>query len=354
MIILKFGWKFVSSSGSPVGGGDGDGFEVMLVIGEESVDDEFDECVCELVLEGGDKLLWGVEDEIEKVNLGVDWCGMEIMIRGRRVLVCKCLASNDFEMVKGGGNIPKNELGSLLEISELWLFLGVVYAFFPLWYSVRVCMNMKFGVEFHNVGESWSILTKTVSLALVDLEVDGVFGSWFCLVTELTTFGTEMFLRTGDNSWPKSTSPFLPISIVATCSLIDSNFVNDIRKSASGLPPVSSSGDNRVNAVKTNTTPLSDDNVNVVNTSTSPSTSAPSSAYDRLKGRTMTRRVFAADAAKQGVRKAMETGLDIGEMAKNTLDSVYNATKDTTHMVKEAVTGDDRKNNDVPPTDRLC
>ncbi|GKA19028.1 hypothetical protein Tco_0698943 [Tanacetum coccineum] len=132
----------------------------------------------------------------------------------------------------------------------------------------------------------------------------------------------------------------------------DSNFVNDIRKSASGLPPVSSSGDNRVNAVKTTTTPLSDDNVNVVNTSTSPSTSAPSSAYDRLKD-DHDSSSFAADAAKQGVRKAMETGLDIGEMAKNTLDSVYNATKDTTHMVKEAVTGDDRKNNDVPPTDRF-
>ncbi|PWA43504.1 hypothetical protein CTI12_AA534320 [Artemisia annua] len=135
----------------------------------------------------------------------------------------------------------------------------------------------------------------------------------------------------------------------------DSNFVDDIRKSASGLPSASTTGgDDRVNVVKTttSTTPLSDDHVNVVDTSTSPSTSAPSSAYDRHEN-DRDSSSFVADAAKQGVKKAMETGLDIGEMAKNTLDSVYNATRDTTHMVKEAVSGDDRKNNDVPPTDHF-
>nr|GEW77490.1 hypothetical protein [Tanacetum cinerariifolium] len=134
-----------------------------------------------------------------------------------------------------------------------------------------------------------------------------------------------------------------------------SNYVDDIRKSASGLPPVSStSGDNHVNVVRTTTsTPLLDDHVNVVNTSTSPSTSAPSSSYGYRHDDDRDTSSFVADTAKPGVRKAMETGLDIGEMAKNTLDSVYNATKDTTHMVKEAVTGDDRNNNDVPPTDRF-
>ncbi|KAD3066820.1 hypothetical protein E3N88_34700 [Mikania micrantha] len=79
------------------------------------------------------------------------------------------------------------------------------------------------------------------------------------------------------------------------------NLVDDIRESASGLPPVSSSSsgadDERVNAVKTSTTPSS------------------STTSDNIGD-------FVADTAKQGVVKAVETGLGMGEMGKRTLDGV--------------------------------
>lgn len=55
---------------------------------------------------------------------------------------------------------------------------------------------------------------------------------------------------------------------------------------------------------------------------------------------------------KQGVVKAVETGLNIGEMAKSTLDNMYDVTKDAGHKVKEAVAGDEKK-YDVPASDHF-
>nr|GEX58363.1 hypothetical protein [Tanacetum cinerariifolium] len=53
-VIVKVGVGIlalmVESCGGSVGGGDGDGSELMLVFGETSVEDEFDEYVCELLL----------------------------------------------------------------------------------------------------------------------------------------------------------------------------------------------------------------------------------------------------------------------------------------------------------------
>ncbi|KAJ9562841.1 hypothetical protein OSB04_008001 [Centaurea solstitialis] len=65
---------------------------------------------------------------------------------------------------------------------------------------------------------------------------------------------------------------------------------------------------------------------------------------------------FLAETAKQGVVKAVETGLDIGEMAKKTLDNVYDVTKDTSHKIKEAVAGDreeTKRVEGVPATDHF-
>ncbi|KAI3809589.1 hypothetical protein L1987_19184 [Smallanthus sonchifolius] len=89
------------------------------------------------------------------------------------------------------------------------------------------------------------------------------------------------------------------------------NFIDDIRESASRLPPASSSSaDNRVNVVKTST------------------------ASDRRENDGTDMADFVADTAKQGVAKAVETGLGIGEMCKKTLDAA-----------KDTVAGDDEKKN---------
>ncbi|XP_024968757.1 uncharacterized protein LOC112508200 [Cynara cardunculus var. scolymus] len=106
----------------------------------------------------------------------------------------------------------------------------------------------------------------------------------------------------------------------------DPNLVDDIRGSESG----SSTGrDDRVNAVKSSTTPSSS---------------------------TSERRENVGETAKQGVVKAVETGLDMGEMAKKTLDNVWDVTKDTSHKIKEAVVGDreeTKRVEDVPATDHF-
>lgn len=86
-----------------------------------------------------------------------------------------------------------------------------------------------------------------------------------------------------------------------------------------------------------------DDRVNVVKTSTT---------YDNMDNDNDTGS-YAADAAKQGVAKAMETGLNIDEMAKQTLDNMWDATKDTTHKVKDAVTRNDKDKNYVSSTDKF-
>lgn len=39
-------------------------------------------------------------------------------------------------------------------------------------------------------------------------------------------------------------------------------------------------------------------------------------------------------------------------MAKKTLDIMWDATKDTTHKLKEVVAGDEKEKNDVPRNDR--
>ncbi|XP_071725898.1 uncharacterized protein [Rutidosis leptorrhynchoides] len=124
-----------------------------------------------------------------------------------------------------------------------------------------------------------------------------------------------------------------------------SNIVNDIRDSASGLPTARSSGVEPASAPN--------DRVNVVKTITTPSTSPPTFDDRREDDNGGDMGSFVADTAKQGVAKAIETGLDIGEMAKQTLDNVWDATKGTGHAVKEAVTGDEKAKNDVPPTDRF-
>ncbi|KAI3695211.1 hypothetical protein L1987_78202 [Smallanthus sonchifolius] len=79
-----------------------------------------------------------------------------------------------------------------------------------------------------------------------------------------------------------------------------------------------------------------DSRVNVVKTTTAP----PSSTSDRTDDGGDT-----GSYVKQGVVKAMETGLDIGEMAKKTLDNVWDATKDTAR--------DDENKYDVPPADHF-
>ncbi|KAK1411914.1 hypothetical protein QVD17_32768 [Tagetes erecta] len=138
----------------------------------------------------------------------------------------------------------------------------------------------------------------------------------------------------------------------------DPNLVDDIRESASGMPPAASSppgaSQHRVHDVaKTSTTivpPVA-------------SSSNPSYHHDNIAKTTRASPSdiregddsgsYVAETVKQGVVKAMETGLDIGEMAKKTLDNVWDATKDTTHQVKKAVAGDDETKYDVPPTDRF-
>ncbi|KAI3509836.1 hypothetical protein L1887_25359 [Cichorium endivia] len=106
----------------------------------------------------------------------------------------------------------------------------------------------------------------------------------------------------------------------------DSNLVDDIRPTGSG----SETG--------------ADDRVNVVRSSTTPSSSRENDGHATS---------YVAETARQGVGKALETGLEIGEMAKKTLDNVWDLTKDTTNMVKEAVTSDPKEKNDVPPTDQF-
>ncbi|EYU44962.1 hypothetical protein ABFS82_13G072300 [Erythranthe guttata] len=48
-----------------------------------------------------------------------------------------------------------------------------------------------------------------------------------------------------------------------------------------------------------------------------------------------------AEMAKMGVVGAMETGLKIGEMAKRTMDGVWDATRKTTESVRDSVADDD-------------
>ncbi|KAL8032092.1 hypothetical protein ABFX02_13G072000 [Erythranthe guttata] len=48
-----------------------------------------------------------------------------------------------------------------------------------------------------------------------------------------------------------------------------------------------------------------------------------------------------AEMAKTGVVGAMETGLKIGEMAKRTMDGVWDATRKTTESVRDSVADDD-------------
>ncbi|CAH1434449.1 unnamed protein product [Lactuca virosa] len=110
----------------------------------------------------------------------------------------------------------------------------------------------------------------------------------------------------------------------------DSNLVDDIRPTGSESGSGSETG--------------ADDRVNVVRSTATPS----SSTSERRENKS-----FVAETAKQGVAKALETGLEIGEMAKKTLDNMWDITKDTTNMVKEAVTSDPEEKNDVPPTDRF-
>ena len=65
---------------------------------------------------------------------------------------------------------------------------------------------------------------------------------------------------------------------------------------------------------------------------------------------------FVAETAKQGAVNAIETGLEIGEMAKKTLDNVWDVTKDTSHKIKEAVAGDreeTKRVDGVPATDHF-
>ncbi|KAJ0458024.1 hypothetical protein HanIR_Chr15g0780431 [Helianthus annuus] len=122
---------------------------------------------------------------------------------------------------------------------------------------------------------------------------------------------------------------FFVSSVSTQSNYKNRNLIDEIRESASGMPPSRAA-----------------DGVKVVNTSTTPS------ASDRREeeGETTS---YVAEAAKQGVGKAMETGLNIGEMAKQTLDIVWDATKDTTDKVKEVVAGQEDKKYDVPPTDHF-
>ncbi|KAI3769286.1 hypothetical protein L6452_00387 [Arctium lappa] len=113
----------------------------------------------------------------------------------------------------------------------------------------------------------------------------------------------------------------------------DPNLVDDIRGSASS----STGKDDRVNAVKSSTTP-------------------PSSSTSERGENGGDMASFVAETAKQGAVKAVETGLDIGEMAKKTLDNAWDVTKDVSHKVKEAVAGDREETErveDVPVTDHF-
>ncbi|XP_076896939.1 uncharacterized protein LOC143550097 [Bidens hawaiensis] len=136
------------------------------------------------------------------------------------------------------------------------------------------------------------------------------------------------------------------------------NLVDDIRESASGLPPTPPSSD-RVNAVKTTTTPPSsstfdrgDYNNPFLDTSTTPTSSSATFNRRENNNNDDDSGSFVADTVKQGVVKAVETGLNIGEMAKSTLDNMYDVTKDAGHKVKEAVAGDEKK-YDVPASDHF-
>lgn len=48
-----------------------------------------------------------------------------------------------------------------------------------------------------------------------------------------------------------------------------------------------------------------------------------------------------ADMAKEGAVKAMETGIELGEKAKQTMDIAWDGFKETTKNVKNAVVGND-------------
>ncbi|CAN4102908.1 unnamed protein product [Withania somnifera] len=62
------------------------------------------------------------------------------------------------------------------------------------------------------------------------------------------------------------------------------------------------------------------------------------------------------ESLKEGAAKAMETGLDLGEKAKQSMDEAWDAAKETTKNVKDAVRDDANdgmnKGYEYPPTDK--
>lgn len=48
------------------------------------------------------------------------------------------------------------------------------------------------------------------------------------------------------------------------------------------------------------------------------------------------------ELAKKGTAKAIESGLELGEIAKRTMDVAQDAAKDTANNIKDAITGDDQ------------
>ncbi|XP_059284695.1 uncharacterized protein LOC132037996 [Lycium ferocissimum] len=77
---------------------------------------------------------------------------------------------------------------------------------------------------------------------------------------------------------------------------------------------------------------------------------------DETTGRRDERTSSVEGSLKEGAAKAMETGLNIGEKAKKSMDEAWDAAKETTKNVKDAVVDDAndermKKGYEYPPTD---
>ncbi|XP_019198910.1 PREDICTED: uncharacterized protein LOC109192670 [Ipomoea nil] len=68
---------------------------------------------------------------------------------------------------------------------------------------------------------------------------------------------------------------------------------------------------------------------------------------DDARGEREERRSSVADSMREGAARAMETGMELGEKAKQTMDDAWDAAKETTKNVKDSMREDDEYDDDL-------
>ncbi|CAI9088696.1 OLC1v1023101C1 [Oldenlandia corymbosa var. corymbosa] len=112
-----------------------------------------------------------------------------------------------------------------------------------------------------------------------------------------------------------------------------SNWTDDIRAGPGGTPTTTAAG---------KITP--DQHVRVINRhDNNPDYREEEDGMERAKERTRDAAHVLSDLAKEGTAKAIESGLELGEIAKKTMDVAWDAAKDTANNLKDAITGDDER-----------